>query len=108
MYKLKIVEVILQRLLEPRKRLQVVAGPRQVGKTTAIEQAVASYSGGYAYRLAEGLGVAPLDWLVAEWNAARLKAKAEGEYLLIIDEIQKIKGWSEVVCGTRTASIMWS
>ena len=97
MYKLKIVEVILQRLLEPRKRLQVVAGPRQVGKTTAIEQAVASYSGGYAYRLAEGLGVAPLDWLVAEWNAARLKAKAEGEYLLIIDEIQKIKGWSEVV-----------
>ena len=97
MYKLKVVDVILQRLLEPRKRIQVVAGPRQVGKTTAVEQAVADYNGGYAYRLAEGLGIAPLDWLVAEWNAARVKAKVEGGYLLIIDEIQKIKGWSEVV-----------
>lgn len=97
MYKLKVVDVILQRLLEPRKRIQVVAGPRQVGKTTAVEQAVADYNGGYAYKLAEGLGVAPLDWLVAEWNAARVKAKAEGGYLLIVDEIQKIKGWSEVV-----------
>ena len=97
MYKLNVVEVILQRFLEPRKRIQVVAGPRQVGKTTAVEQAVADYCGGYVYKLAEGLGLSPMDWLVAEWNAARVKAKAEGGYLLIIDEIQKIKGWSEVV-----------
>ena len=97
MYKLKIVDVILQRLLEPRKRIQVVAGPRQVGKTTAVEQAVADYDGGYTYKLAEGLGLSPLDWIVSEWNAARAKAKAEGGHLLIIDEIQKIKGWSEVV-----------
>ena len=97
MYKLNVVDVILQRLREPRKRIQVVSGPRQVGKTTAVEQAVSGYHGGYAYRLAEGLGIAPIDWLIAEWNAARVKAKAEGSYLLIIDEIQKIKGWSEVV-----------
>ena len=97
MYKLKVVDVIFQRLLEPRKRIQVIAGPRQVGKTTSIEQAVANYSGGYTYKLAEGLGLAPLDWLVSEWNAARARAKAEGSHLLIIDEIQKIKGWSDVV-----------
>ncbi len=97
MYKIKAVDVILSRLLEPRRRIQVVAGPRQVGKTTAVEQAVADYRGGYVYKLAEGLGLAPLDWLVSEWNAARVKAKEEGGYLLIIDEIQKIKGWSEVV-----------
>ena len=97
MYKLKVVDVILQRLREPRKRIQVVAGPRQVGKTTAVEQAVAEYRDGYTYKLAEGLGLSPLDWLVSEWNVARVKAKAEGVHLLIIDEIQKIKGWSEVV-----------
>ena len=97
MYKLKVVDVILRRLLEPRKRIQVIAGPRQVGKTTSIEQALADYNGGYTYKLAEGLGLAPLDWLSTEWNAARLKAKAEGGHWLIIDEIQKIKGWSEVV-----------
>lgn len=97
MYKLKLVDVILQRFLEPRKRIQVIAGPRQVGKTTAVEQAVAGYHGTYTYKLAEGLDFSPLDWLTAEWNAARAKAKVEGEHLLIIDEIQKIKGWSEVV-----------
>ena len=97
MYKLKVVDVILQRLLEPRKRIQVVAGPRQVGKTTSIEQAVADFYGGYTYKLAEGLGLSPLEWLISEWNAARAKAKAEGGHLLIVDEIQKIKGWSEAV-----------
>ena len=97
MYKLSVVNVILQRFREPRKRIQVVAGPRQVGKTTSVEQALAEYIGGYTYKLAEGLGLSPIDWLIFEWNAARAKAKAEGEYLLVIDEIHKIKGWSAVV-----------
>ena len=97
MYKLRVVEVILQRFLEPRKRIQVVAGPRQVGKTTSVEQALSEYCGGYTYKLAEGLGLSPVDWLIAEWNAARVKAKLEGGHLLVIDEIHKIKGWSGVV-----------
>ena len=97
MYKLKAVDVILQRLREPRKRIQVVAGPRQVGKTTSVEQALAEYRGKYTYKLAEGLGLSPLDWLITEWNAARIKAKTDGEHLLVIDEIHKIKGWSGVI-----------
>ena len=59
MYKLSVVNVILQRFREPRKRIQVVAGPRQVGKTTSGEQALAEYIGGYTYKLAEGLGLSP-------------------------------------------------
>ena len=97
MYKLKVVDVIIGRFNEPRKRIQVVVGPRQVGKTTSVEQALAEYHGGYTYKLAEGLGLSPLDWLIGEWNAARVKAKAEGGHLLVIDEIHKIKGWSGVV-----------
>ena len=97
MYKLSVVDVILQRMNESRKRIQVIAGPRQVGKTTSVEQALAEYHGGYSYKLAEGLEFSPLDWLIAEWNAARVKAKTEGEHLLVIDEIHKIKGWSGVV-----------
>ena len=46
MYTLRVVDVILQRFREPRKRIQVVAGPRQVGKTTSVEQALAEYGGG--------------------------------------------------------------
>ena len=97
MYKLSVVDVILQRFRDPRKRIQVVAGPRQVGKTTSVGQALAEYGGGYTYKLADGLGISPLDWLISEWNAARAKANAEGEHLLVIDEIHKIKGWSAVV-----------
>lgn len=90
MYKLKVVDVILQRFHEPRKRIQMVAGPRQVGKTTSVEQALSEYRGGYTYKLAEGLGLSPIDWLIAEWNAARVKAKSEGGHLLVIDEIHHI------------------
>lgn len=97
MYNLQVVATISKRMLEPRKRIQVIAGPRQIGKTTAVKQAVEKYKGGYTYKLAEGLGVRPQEWLMAEWNRARSKAKTDSGHLLIIDEIQKIKGWDEVV-----------
>lgn len=97
MYELPNVKKITDRILEPRLRLQVVAGPRQVGKTTAVKQALGHYSKAFTYHLAEGLGINPLAWLEAEWQAARLQARKFGEYLLVIDEIQKIDGWSEVV-----------
>lgn len=97
MYELPIVGKIVSRLNEGRLRIQVVAGPRQVGKTTAVKQAIGHYGKPFTYRLAEGLGIDPLSWLEGEWQNARLQAKTQGEYLLVIDEIQKIVGWSEVV-----------
>ena len=38
-------------------------------------------------------------WLVQVWESARLRLKASGakEFLLVIDEIQKIDNWSEIV-----------
>ena len=67
--------------------MQVVAGPRQVGKTFAVKQALKEYSKGFTYRLAEGLWVSPLAWLESEWNAARMQAKSKGGHLLVMDEI---------------------
>lgn len=97
MYERPLVSIIASRLNESRLRIQVVAGPRQVGKTTAVKQALKRYDRPFSYRFAEGLGVNPLAWLEHEWQEARLRAKELGEYLLVIDEIQKIVGWSEVV-----------
>lgn len=97
MYERPLVSIIASRLNESRLRIQVVAGPRQVGKTTAVKQALKRYDRPFSYRFAEGLGVNPLAWLEREWQEARLRAKELGEYLLVIDEIQKIVGWSEVV-----------
>ena len=92
-----IVNDIRQRADEPRSKIQVIVGPRQVGKTFAVEQATRDIGKYFAYRLAESLDIDPLTWLEMEWNNARIAAKRNGKYLLIIDEIQKIQGWSERV-----------
>ena len=68
MYELPLVKLIASRLNEKRLRIQVVAGPRQVGKTTAVKQALKHYAKPFTYRLAEGLGVNPLAWLESEWQ----------------------------------------
>ena len=97
MYRRDISITISTRISEKRKFIQVVAGPRQVGKTFAVKQALENYTKPFAYHLAEALTTNPLVWLEGAWNAARLAARREGEYLLVIDEIQKIGGWSECV-----------
>ena len=97
MFKRRIADIVSSRIGEPRRMMQVVAGPRQVGKTFAVKQALRDYSEGFTYRLAEGLSVSPLTWLESEWNAARMQAKSKGGHLLVIDEIHKIKGWSDLV-----------
>lgn len=97
MYELPIVKEMASRLNETRLRIQVVVGPRQVGKTTAVKQVLKRHGKPFTYRLADGLGINPLVWLESEWQNARLQAQTHGEYLLVIDEIQKIPGWSEVV-----------
>ena len=82
--------------------MQVVAGPRQVGKTTAVKQALRHYGKSFTYRHAEGLGIDPLAWLESEWQDARIQAKSLGEYLLVIDEIQKVVGERTSNCAIGT------
>jgi len=74
-------------------------GPRQVGKTTLVTQLVAQYSYSYHFVSADAVSAAGTVWLEQQWETARLLMKQqEGqEFLLIIDEIQKIANWSETV-----------
>ena len=39
------LEILTSRLRAPRRFLQVLAGPRQVGKTTLARQAIAMFAG---------------------------------------------------------------
>jgi predicted AAA+ superfamily ATPase len=43
--------------------------------------------------------VSPEDgvWIEQQWDAARFRCKEFGKWLLVLDEVQKIPGWSEVV-----------
>ena len=90
------VEKLLRRLAEPRGLLQVVAGPRQCGKTTVVRQALAVTDLPHRYATADS--PLPLDaaWIEREWNAGRKNAAKQGG-VLVLDEIQKITGWSEAV-----------
>lgn len=87
------------RLREPRRFLQVVAGPRQVGKTTLVQQVVAA--SGLPARLASAdePTLRSGTWIAQQWDAARLTAADAGKRgaVLVLDEIQKIPGWSETV-----------
>lgn len=84
---------------EPRKFIQVILGPRQVGKTTMVNQLLSQLSIPYINESADAIAATNSAWLMQAWEAARLKMKASGasEYLLVIDGIQKIDNWSEVV-----------
>jgi uncharacterized protein len=86
------------RLREPRRFLQVVAGPRQVGKTTMVAQALARLVGLPAHSAsADSPGLQPLSWVAVQWEMARALAAQHGRAVLVLDEIQKIPRWTDEV-----------
>ena len=90
---------LLARLREPRRFIQVVAGARQVGKTTLASQ-VAKRSGLSCHSAsADEPAMRGIGWLATQWEAARLMTDGNGtsDTLLVLDEIQKIPDWSETV-----------
>ncbi|MCC8071216.1 MAG: ATP-binding protein [Bacteroidales bacterium] len=98
-YKLPIYQEVVERLKEPRNKIQVIVGPRQVGKTTMIEQVLSQYDSPYESVSTDGVVNASRDWLAEVWESQRMKmlVRKEERRLLVIDEVQKIDNWSEIV-----------
>jgi len=100
MFKRPIYDVLLKRIGEPRRFIQVLAGPRQTGKTTLAQQVMRECGLPTHYISADEPTLQDRTWLSQQWDIARLKigrGKARSSALLIIDEVQKISGWSETV-----------
>lgn len=117
------LSTLLSRLRETPRRLIVVTGPRQTGKTTLVQQALGrielrseylpvdkpdsmtsptdpNLAGGAIEIAASHGGSRDVEWLVRQWEKARQDARNSGTgFILAIDEIQKIAGWSETVKG---------
>lgn len=93
-----LVSKLVSRLEEPRRFIQVVVGPRQTGKTTAVRQALGKVPLRHRFaRASQDLGL-PHEWLRREWQEARLLAeRSDGRAVLVVDEIQMIPQWSSVV-----------
>ena len=92
-------QLFIKRLKEPRSFIQVLAGPRQVGKTTLAGQVLTYDSTPYYSVSADDILNPSHTWLEQQWEMARLKYLQSGakEYIFSVDEIQKILNWSEPV-----------
>lgn len=97
MYKRKIYNTVLKRVLEDRKFIQVLLGPRQVGKTTLSMQIKEEIKTPTIFISADIATLKDLSWLEKNWQVAREKAKKAKKCLLIIDEVQKIPNWSSMI-----------
>jgi len=90
---------LAERVAEPRRHLLVVAGPRQVGKTTLVQQVVEAAGLPVRSASADEPTLRGPEWIEQQWQAARLMAAEAGKNgaVLVLDEIQKIPRWSESV-----------
>lgn len=90
---------VLERMNEPIKFIQVLAGPRQVGKSTLIDQVLEECRLPHYLYNADGVDENDTDWIRRVWESARtqMDTRRQTEAVLVIDEIQKIKRWSEIV-----------
>lgn len=79
--------------------MQVLSGPRQVGKTTMARQVMDASGLPGHYASADDPTIEGRLWIEAQWNIGRVRARGESGRgaLLVLDEIQKIPGWSDVV-----------
>lgn len=92
------IKELIKRLKEPRKFIQVIVGPRQIGKTTMVSQAMEQIDIPHLFFSADNI-FASDEWLAEKWQSARLMVQSQGlaQLIVVIDEVQKIPNWSERV-----------
>lgn len=98
-YKREKFNQIYKRLNEKRSFIQVLAGPRQCGKTTLAQQVINSLKCPTHYISADDPSPQGTIWIEQQWEIARMQAVKNSQTgsVLVFDEIQKISGWSETV-----------
>ena len=127
LYQREQTATLLGRLDEAPERLIVIAGPRQVGKTTLVLQALERIDRPHRYLPVDEqesaaqpsflhgeespfevpedfafsiTGERDTRWLVRQWERARWEAdRSERGFVLALDEVQKISDWPEAVKG---------
>jgi hypothetical protein len=90
---------IVARIEEPRRFIQVLAGPRQAGKTTLAQQLQEAVHIPSHYASADEPALRDDAWIRAQWEIGRLRARESGRAgaLLVLDEVQKVPNWPDLV-----------
>lgn len=77
---------------------QVLTGPRQVGKTTIAEQVMEALPFPSVYATADSPLPPGPEWIETNWRLAQVEfEKQRKPVVLVLDEIQKVRGWSEAL-----------
>ena len=118
-------KLLAARLAEAPERIQILAGPRQIGKTTLVDQILNRPDRPVASRALLAAEPSPhevetvlgwsrpmhidADWLVAQWARAEASARSWAgsdhptakitPFVLAIDEVQRLPQWSSVIKG---------
>ncbi len=99
MFKRKQHIELTSRIRESRKTIQVLVGPRQVGKSTLVKQVLQEIDMPFLFANADSVDAEDRLWISQTWETARTQMQHKGlnEFLLVIDEVHKIDNWSEAV-----------
>lgn len=81
--------------------MQILLGPRQVGKTTAVRQALAGVGLPHHYASARDVAGGAHGWTASVWETARFRMKAAGcpSFVLVLDDVEQVPDWTEAVKG---------
>jgi len=99
MYERFELQRVVRVMNEPKRFIQVLVGPRQIGKTTLITQLVQKIAIPHIFESADAVFASDRTWIEQVWFNTRelIKNNNEQGCLLVIDEIQKIDNWSEII-----------
>lgn len=96
-FHLEPIQDLPERLTSKLNLIQILIGPRQVGKTTAIHQFLKKWPHASIYETADLLSPPDVYWIEEQWKKAREMSNNDPHCLLVLDEVQKIPRWSEAV-----------
>ena len=97
-----LVKVLAHSLRKQLQVFQVLIGPRQVGKTTISHQVMKKLPYPSVYASADGPFPLGPEWIESHWRTAQVEVEKSGKpVILVLDEVQKVKGWSE------TLKLLW-
>lgn len=93
-----LVNEIRERVLSGKPVINVLIGPRQVGKTTIALQVCEDLPFAHIYASADSPVPLGHEWIETQWKLAELELqRGASSVLLVLDELQKVRAWSETI-----------
>lgn len=91
-----VLTTLRDRLAEPAPgRIQLLSGPRQVGKTHLLHELGEGWAGPVIFAAADSAPASVPGWWEAQWRSAETAAADGTTAVLMIDEVQHLPSWSE-------------